>query len=134
MKRLAVLVPVGLVLVVAVIWIAFVRLGTHAANPVHNGPRAFVYIVPVGTPGTNSFEFSPATTTVKVGTKVIWFNRTESRQSVTGTGTPPAFDSGVIGTRTQRARGEWSYIFQNPGTYDYHGLHAQMKGTVVAHS
>jgi plastocyanin len=83
--------------------------------------------------GSDEFVYSPRMLVIHAGTRVVWINHSLQPHTVTGTGTPPAFDSG-----TQRLinRGHsWSHIFSKPGTYHYYCLlHPYMKGTIVVQS
>ena len=72
------------------------------------------------------YAFSPATITVKVGTKVTWTNQDAVGHTVTAdSGTGP--DSQLIDQGQS-----YSYTFDKAGTYTYHcAPHPYMKGTVV---
>lgn len=69
--------------------------------------------------------FSPASLSVKAGTKVTWRNNDYMAHTVTSdTG---LFDSGSIGTS-----GSYSYTFTATGTYSYHcNFHSGMTGVIV---
>jgi amicyanin len=76
----------------------------------------------------SNMAYSPATLTVKAGTKVTWTNQDGVAHSVTSSdGSSMAFDSGLLG------KGQtYTLTFTQPGTYDYHcSVHPFMKGTVV---
>jgi plastocyanin len=74
---------------------------------------------------STTFQFTPATLTVTVGTTVTWKNSSTAAHTVTGT----SFHSPVIAPgRT------FSYTFTKAGTYSYHCIfHPYMKGTIVVH-
>lgn len=72
------------------------------------------------------YAFTPATITVKVGTKVTWTNQDAVGHTVTAdSGSGPdseLFDQGQ----------SYSYTFNKAGTYTYHcAPHPYMKGTVI---
>ena len=74
------------------------------------------------------YAFSPATITVKAGSKVTWTNKDDVGHTVTSDdGAPAAIESGLFG------KGEsFSFTFTKAGTYRYHCQpHPYMKGTVV---
>ncbi|MFC2034715.1 cupredoxin domain-containing protein [Chloroflexota bacterium] len=68
--------------------------------------------------------FSQETTSVPVGTKIIWYNSDPTPHTVTTV--EPLFDSGRM------LQGEtFSYTFDNPGTFYYYcTIHPDMTGTV----
>jgi amicyanin len=72
------------------------------------------------------YSYSPATITVKVGTKVTWTNQDAVGHTVTAdSGTGP--DSQLIDQGQS-----YSFTFDKAGTYTYHCTpHPYMKGTVV---
>ncbi len=72
-----------------------------------------------------NFIFDPDAITVPAGTTVIWTNLDSTPHTVTSTS--GIFDSGVMD------QGEnFSYTFQDPGTYDYYCLiHPYMKAKVI---
>ena len=72
-----------------------------------------------------NYAFSPASITVKVGTKVTWTNQDAVKHTVTGDNGGPSSD--LFG------RGEtYSYTFDKVGTFTYHcSPHPYMKGSVT---
>ena len=72
-----------------------------------------------------NFIFNPDAITVPAGTTVIWTNQDSTPHTVTSTS--GIFDSGVMD------QGEnFSYTFQDPGTYDYSCMiHPYMKAKVI---
>ncbi|MBV9486522.1 MAG: cupredoxin family copper-binding protein [Frankiaceae bacterium] len=73
-----------------------------------------------------SFQFHPATLTVKAGTKVTFTN--EDGTPHTATANPgSSFDSGSL------SKGQsFTFTFSKPGTYTYIcNFHQTMKGTIV---
>ena len=72
-----------------------------------------------------NFAFSPATTTVKVGTKVTWTNQdSTTHHVVSDTG---AFDSGNLNNGQS-----YSFTFTKAGSYPYHcSIHPSMTGTII---
>jgi plastocyanin len=71
------------------------------------------------------FSFGPTTTSVPTGTKVTWVNKDEERHKVVSV--DEVFKSTAIDTD-----GEFSFVFNKPGTYKYFcSFHPRMVGTVV---
>ena len=72
-----------------------------------------------------NFAFSPATLTVKSGTKVTWVNRDDVPH--TATENDKRFNSGTLDTD-----GEFSFTFNTPGTYKYFcALHPRMTAQII---
>jgi plastocyanin len=75
----------------------------------------------------NNFKYEPATLTVPVGTKVVWTNRDDMPHTVTSTGEPKTLDSTALDTDE-----EFSFVFDNAGTFDYFcTVHPKMTGQVI---
>jgi amicyanin len=75
----------------------------------------------------SDYSFSPATLTVKQGTKVTWTNKDNVGHTVTSDSGPDSFDSGLLSNNQT-----FSFTFSKPGTYTYYcSVHPYMKGTVV---
>ena len=71
-----------------------------------------------------NFSFSPASLTVKVGTKVTWTNHDSVTHTVTA-------DQGAFNS-TVPAGGSFSFTFSKAGTYAYHCMiHPFMMATIV---
>jgi plastocyanin len=84
-------------------------------------------------PGANEFVYKPRTITVRVGTRVVWFNRSLQPHTVTATGGHPSFDSGTI--QLINPKHHWSFVFRRRGKYSYYCLlHPYMTGSVVVRS
>ena len=75
-----------------------------------------------------NFAFSPASITVKVGTKVTWTNKDGVSHSITAdTASAYAPDGQLFGQNQT-----FSFTFSKAGTYTYHCTpHPYMHGTVV---
>ena len=72
-----------------------------------------------------NYAFNPDSITVPAGTTVTWRNFDAVQH--TATSTTGKFDSGIIGPGKN-----YSYTFQDPGTYDYYcTIHPYMKAQVV---
>ena len=72
-----------------------------------------------------NYAFNPDSITVPAGTTVTWRNFDTVQH--TATSTTGKFDSGIIGPGRN-----YSYTFQDPGTYDYYcTIHPYMKAQVV---
>lgn len=86
--------------------------------------------VTITTDSSGSFAFSPATLTIKVGTKVTWTNMTQAPHTVTSDdGT--SFDSG-ISTPISASGGTYSFTFSKAGKFPYHcQIHPFMKATII---
>lgn len=75
----------------------------------------------------DNFVFTPATLTVKAGTRVVWKNQDDIPHLVVSDGNPPLFRSKALDTDDS-----FSAVFDKPGTYHYFcGLHPHMQGTIV---
>jgi amicyanin len=75
----------------------------------------------------SNFKYIPDTLTVPAGTKVTWTNQDDMPHTVTSTAKPKALDSEALDTDAQ-----FSYIFTEPGTYDYLcTVHPKMAGRVI---
>ena len=73
-----------------------------------------------------NYKFSPASMTVKVGTKVTWTNQDTVSHTVT-------VDSGDGPNSQLFGKGQsYSFTFTKAGTYSYHcAPHPYMKGTIT---
>lgn len=72
-----------------------------------------------------NFSFSPATLTVKAGTKVTWINRDDVPHTVDEN--EKRFKSGTMDTDDQ-----YSFTFSSPGTFSYFcALHPKMTGQII---
>ncbi|HLX59231.1 MAG TPA: plastocyanin/azurin family copper-binding protein [Ktedonobacteraceae bacterium] len=79
---------------------------------------------------SNTFAFSPAAITIKVGTTVTWTNMTSAPHTVTSDD-GKSFDSG-ISNPISASGGTYSHTFMQPGTFTYHcQIHPFMKATVI---
>ena len=75
----------------------------------------------------DNFTFTPATLTVKAGTRVVWKNEDDIPHTVVSDASPPLFRSKALDTDDT-----FSTVFDKPGTYPYFcGLHPHMQGTIV---
>ena len=74
------------------------------------------------------YDFSPTTTTIKVGERVTWLNRDGvDHWVISAPGTPQPFDLGRQGSAASASR-----TFDTKGTYPYFcNLHNYMKGVVI---
>ena len=71
-----------------------------------------------------NFEFDPAVTKVSGGTAVAWRNDDSAPHTVSAT--DGSFDSDTLDPGK-----DFSFVFDEPGTYDYRcNIHPEMKGTV----
>ncbi len=74
------------------------------------------------------YDFTPGTTTIKVGERVTWLNKDSvDHWVITAPGTPQPFDLGRQGSAASV-----SHTFDTKGTYAYFcNLHNYMKGEVI---
>jgi plastocyanin len=74
-----------------------------------------------------NFAFSPASLTVKAGTKVTWTNRDGDAHTVTSTGSGGPLNSPAMSTNAT-----FSFTFTTPGTFNYLcTIHPFMTATVT---
>jgi amicyanin len=110
----------------------------RAEGPVPAGGDTAANVPPgggAGAPGSlepkqisiDNFKYVPDTLTVPAGTKVTWTNHDDMPHTVTSTGKPKVLDSTALDTDDQ-----FSYVFTEPGTYDYLcTIHPKMAGQVI---
>ena len=95
-----------------------------APAPAAPGPSASVTI-PVGAERLGNRAFAPPDLSIGAGTTVTWVNT--DRESHTSTSDAAGWNSGTVEPGRQ-----FSFTFQNAGTFTYHcSLHPSMVGTVV---
>jgi plastocyanin len=81
--------------------------------------------IPVGAQSLGNRAYVPGELDIAVGTTVTWMN-TDST-SHTSTSNAAGWDSGIVAPG-----GQFSFAFQNVGTFPYHcAIHPGMVGTVV---
>ena len=81
--------------------------------------------IPVGAESLGNRAYVPGELDIAVGTTVTWMN-TDST-SHTSTSNAAGWDSGIVAPG-----GQFSFAFQNAGTFPYHcAIHPGMVGTVV---
>ncbi|MBI2078639.1 MAG: cupredoxin domain-containing protein [Euryarchaeota archaeon] len=71
----------------------------------------------------SDLSFSPASVTVKVGTKVTWTNKDSTIHTVTSDDADGPLNSGNLA-----AGGKYSYTFTTAGTFKYHCTPHATKG------
>jgi plastocyanin len=72
-----------------------------------------------------NFAYSPASTPIKPGDKIIWVNNSNTKHTVTSDGGGTNFDYTIAPGREEELR------FDQAGTYTYHcTFHSQMTGTI----
>ena len=99
---------------------------TPTPAPVTSGSGTAISI-PVGAQTLGNAAYSPDTVDVAVGTTVTWTNTDSIAHTSTSNGA--GWDSGAIAPRAQ-----FSFTFQNAGTFAYHcAIHPGMVGTVTVH-
>ena len=73
----------------------------------------------------SGFAFSPATSTVAVGTSVTWVQEDSVPHTIV------ADNGGFESTKLSKGQ-SWSHTFSTAGTYPYHcSIHPSMKGKIV---
>ncbi len=102
---------------------------SHSSNeqkPVSANSSSNQNAVALGAVSIKDFSFSPATVTVKKGTKVTWTNNDSTAHTVTA-------DSGNGPDSSTLNPGDtYSFTFSSAGTFAYHcSFHSNMHGTVV---
>jgi len=97
-----------------------------APSPGPSGASSSVSIPP-GAETLTTTAFSPDVADIQVGTTVTWTNRDSVAHTSTSNGT--GWNSGIVAPGAQ-----FSFTFQNAGTFAYHcAIHPNMVGTVVVH-
>jgi plastocyanin len=97
---------------------------TPPVTPSPGAPSSSVTI-PVGAESLGNRAYVPGELDIAVGTTVTWMN-TDST-SHTSTSNAAGWDSGIVAPG-----GQFSFAFQNAGTFPYHcAIHPGMVGTVV---
>jgi plastocyanin len=95
------------------------------STPLTPGNASASVAIPVGAESLGNRAFAPDELNVAVGTTVTWTN-TDST-SHTSTSDATGWDSGIVAPGRQ-----FSFVFQNAGTFSYHcAIHPGMVGTVV---
>ena len=75
----------------------------------------------------SNFKYIPDTLTVPAGTEVTWTNQDDMPHTVTSTVNPKVLDSEALDTDAG-----FSYVFTEPGTYDYLcTIHPKMAARVI---
>lgn len=126
MKNNKVLIAVIIVIVVAGA-IFFVTRGKKTETPTGSSTSSTPsdQTKPTKTVSIKDLAFSPATLTVKKGTKVTWVN--DDSPSHTVTANDKSFDSGTL-----KKDGNFSFTFDNVGSFPYScTIHPSMKATIV---
>jgi len=99
---------------------------TPAPSPGPSGPSSTVSI-PNGASFLTTTAFSPDVDDIAVGTTVTWTNSDTTTH--TSTSDQPGWNSGSVAPGRQ-----FSFTFQNAGTFSYHcTIHPNMIGTIVVH-
>jgi plastocyanin len=133
MKNKPIVAVVGVIVVLAVIF-GFIALNGNnkdsssmsSMKMSNSSSNSNADVVATNIVAIQNFAFSPATITVKVGTKVTWTNKDSAAHTVTG----DSNDGPASGTLAQGA--SYSFTFSKAGTFSYAcSIHPNMKGTVV---
>lgn len=95
-------------------------LASVSGGPFHAGSKT-VNVKEVN----NKYLYTPASVTVKAGTKVIWKNGTDAAHTVTGKGSWSSYNKQLAVGKSV------SHVFSKAGTYKYYcTIHPYMKGTI----
>jgi plastocyanin len=97
-------------------------------------PKTVVVDIPVGTavPGCETTDecFTPASISINAGDTVEWANVDTAAHTVTG-GSPADGPSGVFDSSLLMGSGNYSFTFDEAGSYDYFCMvHPWMVGSV----
>ena len=99
---------------------------TTATPPTASGPQPTVHITGSA---YATYQFSPASITIKVGTTVVWISGADVPHSATSDpGSAVTWDSGAI----PPGGGTYRFTFTQVGTFPYHcTYHAYMHGSII---
>jgi plastocyanin len=103
---------------------------THTVAPTSTPIRTPVAVAHVTIISQRSkYAFAPASITVKIGTQVIWTNRTNAPHTVSS-------DSGIFNSPdTLEAGQSYSFTFTRAGSYSYYcNFHLYMKAIITVTS
>ena len=97
-----------------------------SAQPTPTPAPGNMQVVLITNNSNGSFDFTPARLTIRVGTTVIWKNRSSAPHTVTSDdGT--TFDSGTV-----PAGGTFHFTFKTAGTFSYHcNIHPYMRSMII---
>jgi plastocyanin len=112
---------------VAAAVVAVVALHLRSGAPVPHESRATASTVRSGhvTVAVSNYAFSPATVTVRAGTRITFTNHDATAHTATA-------DHGAFGTGTIAPGHSRTIEIRRPGRYPYHCLfHAFMTGTIT---
>jgi plastocyanin len=106
----------------------------EAAAEAAAAPKTVVVDIPVGTavPGCETTDecFTPASISINAGDTVEWANVDTAAHTVTG-GSPADGPSGVFDSSLLMGSGNYSFTFDEAGSYDYFCMvHPWMVGSV----
>ena len=96
------------------------------AQPTPTPVPGYTQVVLITDNSNGSFGFTPAKLAIRVGTTVIWKNRSSAPHTVTSDdGT--TFDSGTVA-----AGGTFHFTFKTAGTFSYHcNIHPYMRSVII---
>ena len=97
-----------------------------SAQPTPTPAPGDTQVVLITDNSTGSYGFTPAKLAIRVGTTVIWKNRSSAPHTVTSDdGT--TFDSGTVA-----AGGTFHFTFKTAGTFSYHcNIHPYMRSVII---
>lgn len=115
------------VLGLAIASLLLIGVAVAAGWPGHSAQASGAHAVKkvTTTEANGQYAFSPKTITVKVGTKVVWTNKTDAPHTVTGTG------AWKVNKNLSQGKSA-SVTFNKAGTYRYFcAIHPYMKAKVI---
>ena len=96
------------------------------AQPTSTPVPGYTQVVLITNTSNGSFGFTPPKLAIRVGTTVIWKNRSSAPHTVTSDdGT--TFDSGTVAVG-----GTFHFTFKTAGTFSYHcNIHPYMRSVII---
>jgi len=96
------------------------------AQPTPTPAPGYTQVVLITNTSNGSFGFTPPKLAIRVGTTVIWKNRSSAPHTVTSDdGT--TFDSGTVAVG-----GTFHFTFKTAGTFSYHcNIHPYMRSVII---
>lgn len=121
-KKIIILVGVVIIVIAGGILLKqyFAPYSYTGEAPAQNGTPTDATIISI-----ENFKFSPQLLTVPAGTKVVWRHNDAASHTIVS-------DEGIFESGTLTRGEEFSFVFSQPGNYDYHcGIHSSMKGKII---
>lgn len=121
MKKIFTIIILAIVSIGA--YIIFISNRNYNITPAMPVPNPIPDVIRIN---VRDFSFNPPMLTIKTGTTVAWVNNDSASHTVTS-------DSGNLLNSPIISPGKtFSFIFNNPGTVNYHcNIHKMMKGAII---